>query len=102
MVKKASIYIMVLTALLLTLSGCGTNGTPANTPTNTPAPTANVSPTVTVAPTINPDNGVVDDDDGIINDNDNDNDNDDIINGGIDRDDDDVDNNRTVTPTTTP
>ena len=61
--KKGTVYILLLAALLLSLAACGASDKPA--PAESPKPTA--SPAM---PTPDVNDGIVNDDDGIIDDDD--------------------------------
>lgn len=68
--KKAMIHIALMLALAFSLCGCG-NAKDKNDLIDNAVPTALPSPTVTVTPMVTPDadNGIVTDEDGVIDDN---------------------------------
>ena len=66
--KKTIVYIMAAAALILALSGCGDNMSDSGLQV-TPRPEVSMKPQVSAMPDVN--NGVVNDDDGVITDGDN-------------------------------
>ena len=70
--KKTIVYILVVSALVLALGGCGStmnDGMIDNAIHVTPRPEVTMKPEVTSMPEVN--NGVVNDDDGVITEGDN-------------------------------
>jgi len=66
--KKTIVYILAAAALILALSGCGDNMNDSGLQV-TPRPEVTMKPDVTAMPDVN--NGVVNDDDGVITEGDN-------------------------------